>query len=279
MAMQSQSRFDTCPTSCSLMSRWLCCLFLGLLMPSCLVAQQKSLDEFRILDGQPTRLFMEGNSHHPTYGLDKLAKLLDRYFDGKSPIVVAGLADARKDPITQKPIPTAKLTELIRFLEPEFAARDKRLEPRERLVILNYVIVNVPRKVDSAWVKTDADALQAYAQTALARGAQRVFFSEMVQPNHITGGHFGNKFRREGLRMFDELARHKLPGIERGPTLQIQMEQQRHFFRDDRHFSDAGRDFITSLWLETLLKHDGRLIPDWLHEEIQSLRQPKMNSQ
>ena len=247
-------------------------LFLGLLMPSCLVAQQMPSDEFRIFDGQPTRLFMTGNSHHPTYGLDKLARLLDRYFDGKSPIVVAGLADGRKDSITQEPIPPAKLTELIRFLEPEFTARAKQPEPRERLVILNYVIVNAPRKeADGAWVKTDADALQAYAQMAIERGAQRVFFSEMVQPNHITGGNFGNKFRREGLRVFDELVRRKLPGIERGPTLQVQMEQQRHFFRDDRHFSDAGRDFIACLWLETLLKHDGRPIPAWLKDEMQTL--------
>ena len=164
------------PTLCSRMSQLLCWFFLGLLMPSCLVAQQKPSDEFRIFDGQATRLFMTGNSHHPTYGLDKLARLLDRYFDGKSPIVVAGLADARKDPITQKPIPPAKLTELIRFLEPEFTARAKQPEPRERLVILNYVIVNAPRKeADGAWVKTDADALQAYAQMAIERGAQRVF--------------------------------------------------------------------------------------------------------
>lgn len=47
-------------------------------------------DEFRIFDGQPTRLYFTGNPHHPTFGREKLAKLLDRHFDGKSPIVVDG---------------------------------------------------------------------------------------------------------------------------------------------------------------------------------------------
>lgn len=225
-----------------------------------------------ILDGQPTRLFMTGNPHHPTFGQEQLAKLLDRYFDGKSPVTVAGLADARKDPLTQQPIPPAKTAELIRFLEPEFAARAKSPEPRERLVILNYVIINAPRQPEDSWAKTEADALQAYAQTALDRGASTVFFSEMVQPNHISGN-FGNKFRRDGVRAFDELTRRNLTGIERGPALQSAMEQHRHFFRDDRHYSDTGREFIACLWLETLLKHDGRAVPDWLREQLLALRQ------
>ena len=49
------------------------------------------------------------------------------------------------------------------------------------------------------------------------------------------------------------------------------MEPHRHFFRDDRHFSDAGRDFIGGVWFETLLKHDGQPVPDWLQAEIQTL--------
>ncbi len=61
-------------------------------------------NDFKIFDGQPTRLYVTGNPHHPTFGRDKLVKLLDRYFDGQSPVIVDGLADARKDPITQKPI-------------------------------------------------------------------------------------------------------------------------------------------------------------------------------
>ena len=231
-----------------------------------------SRDEFRIFDGQPTRLYFTGNPHHPTFGREKLTKLLDRYFDGKSPIVVDGLADARKDPVTQKPIRPAKIPELIRFLEPVFEAREKQPEPRERLVVLNYVIVESPRPATSNdWVKSGADELEQYAQAALQRGTRRMFFAEMVQPNHIQAGQAGNKFRRAGLQVFDELTSRKIAGIERGPLLQIQMEQHRHFFRDDRHFSDAGRDFIGCLWFATLLKHDGRPVPDWCRDELNAL--------
>ena len=70
-----------------------------------------------------------------------------------------------------------------------------------------------------------------------------------------------------GMRMTNR----KLPGIELGPALQVRMEQHRHFFRDDRHFSDAGRDFIGCVWFETLLKHGGQPVPDWLQAEIQTL--------
>ena len=232
-------------------------------------------DEFQIFDGQPTRLYFTGNPHHPTFGREKLARLLDRYFDGKSPIVVDGLDDARKDPITQKPIRPAKIPDLIRFLEPVFEARAKLSEPRERLVVLNYVIVEQPRtKAPEDWVKTGADELQQYAQTALQRGAQRMFFAEMVQPNHIQGGEFGSRFRRAGLQVFDELTSRKIAGVERGPLLQAQLEQHRHFFRDDRHFSDTGRDYIACLWFETLLKHDGKPVPDWCRDEMKSLLKP-----
>ncbi|PAW86089.1 MAG: hypothetical protein B9S33_08760 [Pedosphaera sp. Tous-C6FEB] len=232
-------------------------------------------DEFRILDGQPTRLFFTGNPHHPTFGREKLAQLLDRYFDGKSPVVVAGLADARKDPATQVTIRAAKIPELIRFLGPVFEARARQPEPRERLVVLTYVIVEAPRSKPAAdWAKTAADELIQYGQQALQRGAARMFFAEMVQPNHIQSGPAGNKFRRAGLQVFDELAQRKIAGLERGPQLQIQLEQHPHFFRDDRHFSDAGRDYIACLWFETLLKHDGRPVPEWCLAEMKSLLKP-----
>lgn len=65
-------------------------------------------NELRLFDGQPTRLYFTGNPHHPAFGREKLASLLDRYFEGQSPFVVDGLADARKDPVTQKPIRAAK---------------------------------------------------------------------------------------------------------------------------------------------------------------------------
>ena len=119
-----------------------------------------------------------------------------RLFDGKSPIVVDGLADARKDPVTQKPIRPAKIPVLIRFLEPVFEAREAAarkvgwdsvptsrrnegtkavgtesqptVKPRERLVVLSYVIVEAPRSKPAAdWVKTSADELQQYGQDAL----------------------------------------------------------------------------------------------------------------
>jgi hypothetical protein len=161
---------------------------------------------------------------------------------------------------------------LIRFLEPVFDARDKQPEPRERLIVLNYVIVEQPRvKVAADWIKAEADAMQKYGETALQRGAALIFFAEMVQPNHIQGGPNGNTFRRAGLQVFDELASRKLPGIERGPKLQEQMENHRHLFRDDRHFSDAGRDLIGLLWFETLLKHDGRDVPEWALAERDKL--------
>lgn len=158
--------------------------------------QSPPRDELRLFDGQPTRLYFTGNPHHPTFGREKLAKLLDRYFDGKSPIVVDGLADARKDPVTQKPIRPAKIPVLIRFLEPVFEAREAAarkvgwdsvptsrrnegtkavgtesqptVKPRERLVVLSYVIVEAPRSKPAAdWVKTSADELQQYGQDAL----------------------------------------------------------------------------------------------------------------
>lgn len=246
-------------------------LTIACVLGASLVAAEPRSD-FKIFDGQPTRLYFTGNPHHPTFGREKLAKLLDRYFDGKSPVIVDGLADARKDPITQKPIRPAKIPEVIRFLEPVFDARAKQSEPRERLVVLNYVIVEQPRvKAPGDWIKLGADELQQYADDALRRGAQRMFFSEMVQPNHIQGGPNGNKFRRAGLQVFDELTSRKLAGVERGPQLQTLMEQHRHFFRDDRHYSDAGRDYIGLLWFETLLKHDGREVPDWCQEEMKSL--------
>lgn len=255
------------------------CSFVGVLSLSLFAFADDALkipprDEFRIFSGQPTRLYFTGNPHHPTFGREKLAKLLDRYFNGKSPIVVDGLADARKDPITQKPIRPAKIPELIRFLEPVFEVRDKQPEPRERLVVLNYVIVEEPRtKTAGDWVKTDADDLEKYAQDALQRGAQRMFFAEMVQPNHIQAGRAGNKFRRSGLQVFDDLMSRKRPGIERGPSLQTLLEQHQHFFRDDRHYSEAGRDYIGLLWFETLLMHDQQPIPDWCSEEIATLRE------
>jgi hypothetical protein len=140
---------------------------------------------------------------------------------------------------------------------------------------LNYVIVEQPRvKAHGDWIKLGADELQQYAEDALRRGAQRMFFAEMVQPNHIQGGPNGNKFRRAGLQVFDELTSRKITGIERGPLLQIQTEQHRNFFRDDRHFSDAGRDYIGCLWFESLLKHDGRPVPDWCQDEMRSLLKP-----
>ena len=236
---------------------------------------QPARDELRILDGQPTRLFFTGNPHHPTFGREKLAKLLDRYFDGKSPIVVDGLADARKDPVTEKPIRPASIPELIRFLGPVFEARAKLPEPRERLVVLNYVIIEAPRSKPAAdWARVAADELQRYGQEALRRGAARIFFSEMVQPDHIQAGLAGNKFRRAGLQVFDELTQRKIAGLERGPLLQVQLEKHPHFFRDDRHFSDAGRDYIGCLWFETLLRHDGRPVPEWCREEMKSLLKP-----
>lgn len=226
----------------------------------------------RLFDWQPTRLYFTGNPHHPTFGREKLASLLDRYFEGQSPIVVDGLADARKDPVTQKPVRPAKIPDLIRFLEPVLEARAKQPEPRERLVVLNYVIVEAPRPTRSSdWIKAGADELQTYSQTALQRGAQRMFLAEMVQPNHIQAGQAGNKFRRAGLQVFDELMSRKLVGIERGPRLQTLMEQHPHFFRDDRHYSDAGRDFIGCVWFETLLKHDGLAVSDWCREVMTSL--------
>ena len=102
-----------------------------------------------------------------------------------------------------------------------------------------------------------------------------MFFSEMVQSNHIQAGQSGNKFRRAGLQVFDELTSRKLVGVERGPRLQTLMEQHPHFFRDDRHYSDAGRNYIGPglLWFETLLKHDGREVPDWCQEEMKTLLQ------
>ena len=140
-------------------------------------------------------------------------------------------------------------------------------------MVLNYVIVESPRtKTDDDWVKTGADDLEKYAQAALQSGAQRMFFAEMVQPNHIRAGQSGNKFRRAGLQVFDALMIRKLPGVERGPQLQTLLEQHPHFFRDDRHYSDAGRDYIGLLWFETLLKHDNRPVPDWFREEIQAVQ-------
>lgn len=224
---------------------------------------------FKILDGQPTRVFFTGNPHHPTFGKEKLGQLLQRYFDGKSPVRVDGLADARKDPLTQKPIPPARIPELIRFLEPEFKA------PRpkgERLVVLSYVIVEEPRvKKSPTWVKEGADGLEKYARDALEQGVQRMFFAEMVQPDHIMAGRAGNKFRRSGLQVFDALVSRKIGGVERGPLLQVQMEKHKHFFRDDRHFSESGRNYIGCLWFETLLKHDGVAIPNWLQDEMSAL--------
>lgn len=227
---------------------------------------------FKIFDGQPTQLYFTGNSHHPTYGQDKLASLLDRYFKGHSPIVVDGLEDARKDPITQQPIKPAKLDELMRFLEPVFTERDRSPEPRARLIVLNFVIVESPRsKPRPDWIKEDADALQRYCETALKRGASAVFLSEMVQPNFIQGGKSGNRFRRAGLQVFDEIANRKLQGVFRGPTLQVLMEDKRHLFNDDRHFGPRGRDYIAYCWLETLLQHDGLPIPDWCRDEMKAL--------
>lgn len=179
-----------------------CLLFLARQM---VVAAELPEADVKIFDGQPTRLYFTGNPHHPTFGREKLASLLDRYFDSKSPIIVNGLADARKDPLTQRPIRPAKIPERIRFLEPVFAARNKQPEPRERLVVLNYVIVEQPRvKAQPDWIKTSADEMQQYAEAALRRGARCVFFSEMVQPNHIQAGRAGNKFRRAGLQAFDD---------------------------------------------------------------------------
>ena len=130
-------------------SRWMPLVLVAGVLPSLpLLAQPTTTNSqtaiplkgsgLKILDGQPTRIFFSGNTHHPTFGKEKLALLLARHFEGKSPFRVDGLADARKDPITQKPIPPAKIPELIRFLEPEFkAARPEG----ERFIILNYVIV------------------------------------------------------------------------------------------------------------------------------------------
>lgn len=228
-----------------------------------------SMPGYKILDGQPTRLFFTGNPHHPTFGKEKLTQLLDRHFNGKSPVRVDGLADARKDPFTQKPIPQARIPDLHRFLEPEWKADRPK---GERLVVLTYVIVEEPRaKKSPEWVKDAADGLEKYAKDALERGARGMFFAEMVQPDHIMAGKAGNKFRRAGLQVFDALASRKVPGIERGPLLQEKLEKHKHFFRDDRHFSDAGKSYIGSLWFETLLRHDGRPIPPWLQNEIDML--------
>jgi hypothetical protein len=81
----------------------------------------------------------------------------------------------------------------------------------------------------------------------------------------------GNKFRRAGLQVFDAVERRSVPGVVRGPHLQTKMEKHRHFFRDDRHFSQAGKDYIGCLWFEALLQHDGLTPPAWLREEIHKL--------
>jgi len=255
-----------------LAGRWLPLgVILGTLAPLSLGGQAAttSSTNAKILDGQPTRIFFSGNPHHPTFGKEKLALLLDRHFEGKSPVRVDGLADARKDPITQKPIPPARIPELIRFLEPELRA--KRREG-ERLIVLTYVIVEAPRTKNSLdWIREGADGLEKYAKDALERGVQRMFFAEMVQPDHIMAGLAGNKFRRAGLQVFDALVSRKIAGIERGPLLQQHLEKHKHFFRDDRHFSAAGKDYIGCLWFETLLKHDGLPSPAWLQKEMMAL--------
>jgi hypothetical protein len=120
-------------------------------------------------------------------------------------------------------------------------------------------------------VKDAADGLEKYAKDALARGARGMFFAEMVQPDHIMAGKAGNKFRRAGLQVFDALASRKIPGVERGPLLQEKLEKHKHLFRDDRHFSDAGKSYIGCLWFETLLRHDGLQVTDWLHHEMDAL--------
>lgn len=223
----------------------------------------------KILDGQPTRLFFTGNPHHPTFGQEKLTALLHRYFDGKSPIVVDGLADARKDPDSNLGIPPVKAVELGKFIKaPLEAAKTKK----ERFIALTYVIVEQPRtKPSEDWVKEGADALEKYGRETLKRGAAVVFFSEMVQPNHIKAGNAGNKFRRAGLQVFEALTARKIPGLERGPHFQELMEKHEYFFRDDRHFSTAGKDYMGCLWFERLLRHDGREEPGWFTREKAAL--------
>ncbi len=101
--------------------------------------------------------------------------------------------------------------------------------------MLNHVLVEQPGvKAADNWIKLGADELQQYAEDALQRGARRMFFAEMVQPNHLQAGPAGNRFRRAGLQVFDELTSRKLTGVERGPLLQTRMEQHPHFFRIGR---------------------------------------------
>lgn len=40
---------------------------------------------------------------------------------------------------------------------------------------------------------------------------------------------------------------------------------------DDRHYSDAGKDYMGCLWFEALLKHDGLAATPWLRQEIEAL--------
>ena len=119
---------------------------------------------------------------------------------------------------------------------------------------------------DAKRIAEGADAIEKYVRLLLGDGADRVFVAMHIykKPMEPAIGH-------ERLALTEALGRgigsfHAGPDVWE-PTSKLWPQA----FADDKvHPNSIGAEVMAQLWFETLLEHDGLVIPAWSKQEMQS---------
>lgn len=120
-------------------------------------------------------------------------------------------------------------------------------------------------------IERGASALESYARQILKDGAEEVFIAMHIYKNPMEP-EIGN----EHLALAALLKRN-ISHVHSGPDVWDTTKNlyPKAFARDKLHPNSIGAEVMAQLWFETLLKHEGREVPEWSRTEMQAAIESK----
>jgi len=197
-----------------------------------------------------------------------LQRKLDRYFDGKRVIEVR--------PAIKGGTPIAKWINAEtgkrspawnRALKPKLQREDDRPTVVLAQQSLQWAYGERSKGIrgpdDRKRIKQGADVLRRYAQALLEDGADQVFIAM-----HIYKKPMEPEIGNERLALA-ELMKRRIPNVYAGPDVwePTKAHYPQAFARDRKHPNQIGAEIMAQKWFETLLRHDGRDVPEWSRKE------------
>ncbi|MBL8795632.1 MAG: SGNH/GDSL hydrolase family protein [Planctomycetia bacterium] len=228
------------------------------------VADQPQL---KIFDGKPRTVVTIANSHGGGRGLKMM---MDRYFDGKSPMVFKNVSgwSTPVDPKTGAVQPGS-------WLEKFSLEKEKALShPIIVIALAGVALPPPPRKgeavpVNDETVKRGVETLEKFVQALKDKGADEVFVSTYHYFDVAAQQGWNAQYNIDyTLKVYE--AYNQKSGLHRAIDC-ITMTKEHHplIVGDDQfHPNAAGHAVFTHCWFEALLKHDGLEVPKWSLEEM-----------